>query len=125
MKFLHDDISEIISFAANSGLKVIRITFEINRPVTLTPGTFDDLYGMFEQSKTLWGEDASYYFYLSTNGSLNDYIPINAVRAVETSTEICFLLFAYQDGGVISVSGQVLTFQNDAADASWWLPPRF
>jgi hypothetical protein len=34
-----------------------------------------------------------------------------------------FLLAAYQDGGLISVSGLQLSFQKRAEPADWWAPP--
>jgi hypothetical protein len=33
-----------------------------------------------------------------------------------------FLLVAYQDDGIISVSGTTLPFQTSAKQAEWWRP---
>jgi hypothetical protein len=121
MRHLHDEAAGILEYMSSHGLTVTRRDFQ-GRPGT-TAETADAIEEMLKRSETLWGTALPYYLYISKGPEGGPLALKQAVVEIEAAAEPeRFLVVAYQDGGVISVSGTVLPFQRTARDAAWWAP---
>jgi hypothetical protein len=76
---------------------------------------------MLEQSQTLWGTSLPHFLRVSKSKVANCLSIGEAVAKTEelVSSED-FLIVAYQDGGLISISGTLLPFQESEKSAEWW-----
>lgn len=118
MKFIHHSVASICSFVADNNLTITRVHADGQNTgeISSTP----DLLEMLEKSNKLWGTILDYFF-IVTDYKFEYKIDLtNAVISVESGAINGFVLVAYQDGGVISVSGKAYPFQKDAESASWW-----
>jgi hypothetical protein len=76
---------------------------------------------MDKKTETLWGTRLPYYLFVAPVLEDKGLMLADAVaRAESWPSKESFLLVAYEDGGLISVSGMVLSFQEAAAPAEWW-----
>jgi len=121
MRYLHHGAEEIRKFIESLGLAVTKCDYaNPSPPIAADASAIED---MLKQSETLWG--AALPYYLSVSKSVEaEALPLKeAVSKIEASSaKDRFLLVAYQDGGMISVSGTVLPFQKEAKIANWWAP---
>ena len=93
---------------------------------TSTPVPWSTIDEMLVQSNLLYGLSLPYYLIVSPEIEIKNQPIHEAVSRIETSkTRDEFLIIAYQDGGLITVSGAKLPFQNDAKKANWWWPMRW
>jgi hypothetical protein len=78
---------------------------------------------MLNKSHELWGLILDCYLRCSDQCEVEPLEVKVAVKRVEMNVDSQdFLLIAYQDGGVISVSSRLLPFQQNATSATWWEP---
>jgi hypothetical protein len=121
MRCLHAEAAGIREYVSLLGLAVTRCDFERKYPPTLADA--DACGEMLERSETLWGTALPYYLYISRSFEAEAPALKQAVEAVEASgARDGFLIVAYQDGGLISVSAVELPFQANARPADWWAP---
>jgi hypothetical protein len=104
-------------------LKVAKCDFEDGKPaVTVSVAAIDEMLSLTD---TLWGTALPYYYEVANSPDAVSMPLEQAVASVEGApwTER-FLVVAYQDGGLITVSGVILPFQAGARKAEWWGPYR-
>jgi hypothetical protein len=119
MRYLHDEAAGIRAYLTLLGLAVTRCDFQ--RRFQPAPADADACDEMLERSETLWGSALPYYLSVSRSFEADAPALKQAVEAVEASGERDrFLIVAYQDGGLISVSAVELPFQANARPADWW-----
>jgi hypothetical protein len=121
MRYIHRRADEICAYIRSADLRVTKCSYDgSSAPAVATPNTVE---GMLKQSETLWGLALPFYI-CATKSIEAKTLPLSdAVSRVE-AYPACdeFLLIAYQDGGVISISGTKLAFQEQAEPADWWQP---
>ncbi len=118
MKFIHHSVTSICGFVSDNNLTVTR--FQVDGQNIGEISSTHELNEMLEKSNKLWGTNL-YYFFIVTDYKFEHNIDLkNAVISVESGVINGFVLIAYQDGGVISVSGKAYPFQKDAKSAPWW-----
>ncbi|MBS0219678.1 MAG: hypothetical protein JSR91_02955 [Proteobacteria bacterium] len=121
MRYLHYEVDEICNYTHSRCLAVSKCDFE--NKVTPVAVSIDAIEEMLKRSETLWGLALPYYLSIAKSVEANSLTLKEAVEQVEASPSADrFLLVAYQDAGVISVSGVALPFQIAARDAKWWAP---
>jgi hypothetical protein len=121
MRYIHQQADEIIIYIKAAGLQLAKCSNNgASAPEIANLSSVED---MLARSRTLWGLVLPYYI-SADSGSNAKALPLNeAVTQVETGTaRDKFLLVAYQDGGIISVSAGGLVFQEKALRADWWRP---
>ncbi|NGP17027.1 hypothetical protein [Devosia aurantiaca] len=120
MRYLHRAVTGIIEHIEASRLQVWKVTVDSVQHVTSATGEAED---MMTQSELLYGDVLEHYLVVAdTAPQLAQQIEC-AVRDVESGASLAsFLLVAYQDGGLISVSAGELPFQSVAEAADWWRP---
>ena len=80
---------------------------------------------ILKETDTLWGTVLPYHASVSRTKETENLPLWEAVARIEAAQEPDrFLVVAYQDGGVTSVSGTRFPFQADARPAEWWEPYR-
>jgi hypothetical protein len=122
MRFIHHSAADIREYVENNGLRVVKRSSDGKSPLEIaTPRAID---GMLEQSHSLWGLALPCFMSVSETIETEPVTLAEAVAGVEaaTATAVKFLLVAYQDDGIISVSGTMLPFQTSAERAEWWRP---
>lgn len=121
MRYLHYEANEICQYVRSRNLTITRCDFESkSSPVTVN---VDAVPEMLKKSETLWGLALPYYLAVAESAVGNALALGDAVEQIEaTPMTKRFLLVAYQDAGIISVSGMILPFQIAARDAKWWTP---
>jgi hypothetical protein len=78
---------------------------------------------MLEQSQSLLGLSLPHFISVSNSIAANCVSLDKAVAKTEAlGSGEDFLIVAYQDGGLISISGTLLPFQEIAELAEWWRP---
>jgi hypothetical protein len=121
MRCLHDEALKICEYASALGLVVTRCDVENKSPPAAVEASA--IGEMLKRSETLWGTALPYYLCVSETFAAKAPSLKQAVMQVEASPDgKKFLIIAYQDGGLISVSGAMLPFQIDARTAEWWAP---
>jgi len=123
MRYIHQQIEEITAFVKATDLHVIKCSYKgSSSPEIVEPIAIED---MLTRSRTLWGLALPYYVIVSSSVNPEALSLREAVTRVEaTAARDEFLLIAYQDGGIISVSGMTFPFQEHAQRADWWQPNR-
>ncbi|PKR89713.1 hypothetical protein CXZ10_07385 [Pleomorphomonas diazotrophica] len=118
MRYIHHDVTAICDFIAGNNLNIIRLPpAEQNSSEIFRTANVED---MLEKSHKLWGTNLDYFF-IVTDGDLDNNMDIKkAIEYTESGKIRGFLLAAYQDGGIISVSNKVYPFQEGAEMAAWW-----
>ncbi|WP_440410076.1 hypothetical protein [Neorhizobium petrolearium] len=126
MRYLHDEtdtvaVESMVAFVAAHGLSVSKCDLHGRSAETADSAEIGKL---IEVSKTAWGDLFPYYLSISSGEGKSRPLAYAAewIEAYGSSTD--FLLVNYQDGGLISVSGVLLPFQERARKADWWKPPR-
>jgi hypothetical protein len=121
MRYIHQQADNISAYIQTAGLQLTKCSNNgASPPEIVELSSVDD---MLARSRTLWGLALPYY--LSARSSSDaEAPPLNeAVLQLEAgSARNEFLLVAYQDGGLISVSATNLPFQEKALSADWWGP---
>jgi hypothetical protein len=121
MRFIHQQTAEIRSFVDAAGLHVMRCSSDGSSPTITEPPSAIDV--ILAQSNTLWGLALPYFIRVSKSAAAGPLRLPEAVKKTEAATaDDSFLIVAYQDGGVISISGRKLPFQEHAKPAGWWRP---
>lgn len=120
MRFIHHDADRILEYVVSNNLHVSMIG---NDGVPAAPvASADAITTMLRESKTLWGTALPYYLSVSASREPETLPLTEAVADVAGKPNKTFLVVAYQDGGIITVSGSLLAFQNGADPAEWWRP---
>lgn len=118
MRYIHYDATSVCDFIANNNLTITRLPIDGRGS-----GSFSqvrDVASMLEKSHKLWGTYL-YYFFAVAGNKLGDNLDMKkAVELAEAGEFGGFLLIAYQDGGIISVSDRPYSFQEGAEPAAWW-----
>lgn len=121
MRYLHYEADQICEYVRSLGLWVTKCEFKNRAPAMVVDVTAID--EMLRQSEILWGTALPYYLTIANTIEAEPVPLADAVtRAEGTSATDHFLIIAYQDYGLISVSGAPLTFQKGARAAEWWRP---
>ena len=121
MRYLHYEADGIREYVSSHGLAVMKFDFE-GRSESTFEGA-DAIEEMLKRSETLWGTALPYYLYISEGLAAGRLLLKQAVVEIEASTGTeKFLVVAYQDGGLISISAAMLPFQMTARSADWWAP---
>ena len=111
-----------MDYAPNPGPTLLHFHFG---PLSAGSGlrAIDDL---LRESQELWGTSAPSYLAVRKSHAPPEYGTLaDAVASVETTGGTDdYLLIAFQDGGVISVSETRFAFQDDAKPATWWYPAK-
>ncbi len=121
MRFIHKSADEICEYVTDRELIVLRCANDgrSSEVVVLTSAIME----MLKQSETLWGLALPYYLSISSAQQPSCLDLSRAVSKIEAAADSRnFLLVAYQDGGLISVSSVLLPFQKDSDRADWWKP---
>jgi hypothetical protein len=119
MRFLHERAEGIVDFIESNSLSVFACQNDASQaPI---PAQSALIATMLDQSLTLWGDTLRHYAIISSFSEINPVPLSKMVLAIEASPEwASFLIAAYNDGGLISVSGSLLPFQQEAKKADWW-----
>jgi len=118
MKFIHHNVTSVCDFIKDNNLTIKKIKSDGQNKGEIS--STSELIEMLEKSNKLWGTSLGYFFIVDEY-EINDDIDLkNAVISIESGTLPGFILVAYQDGGVISVSGKAYPFQKEAESAVWW-----
>jgi hypothetical protein len=121
MRYLHRSADEICRYVRSGSLAVTKCDYAASSPpIAVNASAIEE---MLKRSETLWGLALPYYLCVS-EAVETEGIPLKeAVSKIEASSaKDRFLIVAYQDGGIISVSGIMLPFQEEARIADWWAP---
>ena len=121
MRFIHQESDEITRYVKSVSMHILRCDNKgSSAPMEEAPDAIDE---MLRKTDTLWGLALPYYLIASKVAEIEPMPLDRAVARVEASgLHNEFLIVAYQDGGVISISGDVLPFQEHAKKADWWRP---
>jgi hypothetical protein len=121
MRYIHRSADEICAYIRSADLRVMKCSYDGSSvPAIATPNTVEE---MLKQSDTLWGLTLPYYISAAKLVEAKAMPLSDAVLRVEANPACHqFLVVAYQDGGVISISGPMLPFQEQAEPADWWQP---
>jgi hypothetical protein len=122
MRYIHHAADDIREYIERKGLCVVKRSCDGKPPLeVVTPGEIGD---MLEQSHTLWGLVLPCFMSVSERMETEVVTLAEAVTSVEAAaaSAVRFLVVAYQDDGIISVSGTMLPFQMSAERAEWWGP---
>ena len=123
MRYIHHRADDIREYIESNDFCVVKRSCDGKPPLqVVTPSATDD---MLEQSHALWGLALPYFISVSKTIETELVTLADAVKSIEAaaaSAESRFLVIAYQDDGIISVSGILLPFQMSAARAEWWRP---
>lgn len=123
MRYLHYEAQPIRDYMQSRHLVVTKCDFENKHPPI--EDHLNSIEEMLKRSETLWGAALPYFCYISGSFEANAPSLAKAVPQVEaTSDADRFLIVAYQDAGLISISGVELPFQKGARDGKWWAPYR-
>src|SRR5581483_97021 len=123
VRYLHLDAERMCAYVSACGLAVTQCDFEAKAPPIAVDASA--IPAMLKRSETLWGTALPYYLRIAKSADAEVRSLNEAVEQVEGSDEReGFLAIAYQDGGLISVSGVLLPFQAEARNANWWAPYR-
>jgi hypothetical protein len=119
MRYLHDQVDEIVRHVASAGLTITKCDRSARRPSSKVSKT--ELAEMLNASKKLWGALHPDFLWLSSSPKEGAFTLNQAVAEVEAASALNeFLLVGYEDGGVISRSNSRLAFQAEARSANWW-----
>jgi hypothetical protein len=123
MRYLHENPEKICDYVRVRGLVVSKChSTEVSATVVLDVSAIE---AMDKKTETLWGTSLPYYLFVSPVIEDKRLLLRDAVADAESwPSKDRFLLVAYQDGGLISASGMVLPFQEEALLAEWWAPGR-
>jgi hypothetical protein len=121
MRYLHQDAAGISKHVASLDLSVqVCSNNGTSAPSATSVHAIEE---MLKASDLLFGLVLDYYLTVSKSAQAKCLPLAEAVSAVEASASSEeFLIVAYQDGGVISVSGIQHLFQRQASAAQWWRP---
>jgi hypothetical protein len=121
MRYIHKNADAIRQYVEANKLHLAKCSHAASASSTsVEPAEIDE---MMKRSEALLGTALPYYI-IVTKSYETGCLPFReAISVVENSAESeRFLLVAYQDGGIISVSGAILPFQKEAEPANWWAP---
>lgn len=122
MRFLHTRCNEITEFCTENGVNLFVV--QSADGILSTRGELREIDALLARSQELWGTTAPFYLALRKSPVPPEYETLaDAVAYVETTGgSNDFLLVAYQDGGLISISETKFIFQDNAKAAMWWYP---
>jgi hypothetical protein len=120
MKRIHRDVGAICSLITDNGLVTLKARSDGNRQSEVMPASA--VRELLDRSNQLWGRSLDYFLAIQENENFSARGLSEAVVSVEAPGTVGFLLVAYQDGGVISISSRTYPFQQDAPSAAWWHP---
>lgn len=118
MKYIHHNVTSICGFVEDNNLTMKRINSDGRNSGEVS--STSDLIEMLEKSNQLWGTSLDYFFIVADSGIKDNIDLKKAIISIESGALPGFILVAYQDGGVISVSGKAYPFQKEAESAAWW-----
>lgn len=119
MRYLHQEAEQICAYVRSRGLTVKK--YDNTSPSSSSAIDVSIVEEVLKTSETLWGGSLPYYLRISKVDA-GDLVTLKeGVSKVEASSSHDeFILVAYPDGGLISVSGVVLPFRKGAPSANWW-----
>lgn len=121
MRYIHRQADEICRYVESAGLQVMQCSVDGVLPPNIA--TSNLISDMLVKSATLWGLRLPCYARISKSANAPQLSLPEATAAIENDVMVDqFLIVAYQDGGLISVSGTKLPFQKEADTADWWRP---
>jgi hypothetical protein len=119
MRFIHKESNEITSYVHSIDMHVMQCNSDGSSMSAEVPAS--SIEEMLRKADTLWGLALPYYLRISEAPETEAISLEKAVIEVEApSIENRFLIVGYQDGGIISISGRTLPFQEHAERADWW-----
>jgi len=123
MRYLHPNPTKICDYVRVRDLVVSKChSTEPSPAVVVDTAAIEE---MDKTTETLWGTSLPFYLFVSPLIEDKRLLLRDAVASAESwPSKERFLLVAYQDGGLISVSGMVLPFQEEAQTAEWWTGSR-
>jgi hypothetical protein len=122
VRYLHYEADHICNYVRSRHLAITKCDFQKKLPPgEVSVAAIEEMVG---RSETLWGSALPYYLYVSSSFEREAPSLDEAVSQMEGSSAdpVNFLVVAYQDGGVITVSRSKLPFQTSAREAEWWRP---
>lgn len=118
MRYIHRDVTAVCEFIADNSLTITKLPLSGGSPAELF--SVQDIEDMLKKSHKLWGTNLDYFFVVAASGVKKSMDLKKAVEYAESGDLNGFILIAYQDGGIISVSRIVYPFQEGAELAAWW-----
>ena len=142
MRFLHKDFAPVRAFLTTEPCVIRRLEWDLNpveagslvflpwtvkRRPAHSPQPSDvteiEAYSRRGSKPEDAGTVLHNYFHINAPASDRPVSLSGAVEHVEAfGAPVEFLLVGYPDGGLISVSRQLLAFQHGLAEAEWWGP---
>ena len=121
MRYLHYEAEKIAGYIEERQLHVFKCDYDGKAgPVEVSADIIEE---MWKASETLWGTCLSYFAIASQSSQIEKTSLVQAVSEIEgAKSSDKFAVVAYQDGGLITVSGFSLPFQVCARLAAWWVP---
>jgi hypothetical protein len=120
--FFHKEIDAIVAYIASEGIGLCLVHVDGSVP-ELKPALFVHRY--FEETHSYWGAYPESFLITDEDLSSQKIDIHTAYDLVQrSSSEKFFMLVGYNDGGLFSVTTQILPFQTGAEDASGWIPHR-
>ena len=119
MMTLHTDVEKLCAYLVRKNIMLWKSP--IDGAESHVASRSDDVREFLRESDLLWG--AAHAFYLASDrglAKLSLRIAAAEIRSRNAPDE--FLLAAYQDGGLICISGQPLSFHRGEPEADWWEP---
>lgn len=121
MKYIHHTDTGIVDYIAAKNLTVSKCPNDASSPATSAAAS--DVADMLKKSDLLWGTAMPAYLLVSSSTETTQLPLDEAVSQIENAkASDRFVIIAYQDGGLISVTGTKLPFQENADKADWWYP---
>lgn len=120
MKCIHHEVGAICSFVTDRGLSIVKLRSKGMHPNEKVP--ISSIEELLDRSNQLWGKSLEYFLSISEFRDFSGRGLRDTIASFETDGAAGFLLVAYQDGGVISISNKMYPFQRDALSAAWWHP---
>lgn len=117
--YFHDKVDDIVHFAASNGLRCFLIGIHGN---VFKRMEIEYIGVYLQNSHTLYGAYPDDFLFVASR--LPDaHLSIGAaISFVESDQDISFVLFGFNDGGVYSISGKKLAFQEGLEEYPNWRP---
>jgi hypothetical protein len=112
MQFLHQTADEIYAYIKSRGLHVTKYSADGKSPPT--PARPEIVKEMLATSETLWGDSLKWYVGVSGSDAESPLSLHEAVPSIERSVGENFLVVAFNDGGIFTISSKLLPFQESA-----------
>lgn len=119
MMTLHTDVEKVCEYLVRKDMTLWKSPIDGGESPVASRA--DDVRNFSRESDLLWG--AAHAFYLVSDKGLAKLSLRSAAAEIKSrNAPDEFLLAAYQDGGLICISGQPVSFQRGEPEAEWWEP---